>query len=344
LGNYFSANIIAYGAQLDTSKNDNEWIQSQYADAAMIAKKFNIRAYPTFLFFSPNAELVHKSIGSTDAPHFLAIAKKALNPDSAFYTLKQKFDKGLLKNPAQLFLLANEAATLQDKGLSAYALKYIQTQKDMLTASNIQFLQTTTRQLTDTGLKIIVANEQAIDAKTKKGTSNNLIIEALFSSQRELLIKNIKSHQTPNWNELENKFAINFPKHAKLAVLYTKTIFYSKSTEVDKKIESAYEYLTLSPSSIDGGMLNELAMSAYTSTMDNSLLNKALFISKRSFEDDEASEKLDTYACILYKLGQTEEGIKWEVKALSKATTDIDYYKKTIEQMKKGEKIWENQQ
>lgn len=344
LGNFFSAKFISVSYQLDSTKKDDELTKRQYAEAAQLVKKYKINSYPTLLYFTPKGELMDKLLTACEVETFLAFSKKAINPDSAFYVLKGKFDKGTIKDPSDLYNLAIEASRLQDKGLSAYALKYIRTQKDMMNETNIQFLKKTTKQLSDTGLKIIVANEEVIDAKLKIGATNDLVVRTLFNSKLSEFEKLIKAGLEPNWTNIEKEFTVTYPKYSKLATLFAKALYYNQVKKLDKKINYTFEYLSTSPSSLDAGTLNEWAMSVYTGSMDKDLLNKALFISKKSLEDGEAAEFLDTYACILYKLGRTEEGIEWETKALSKATTDIDYYKKTIEQMKKGDKIWENQQ
>ncbi len=344
VGTFFNANLVSISLQLDTTKNDDELVKKQYADAAMLAKKYQVHAYPTFLFFSPNGELLHKSLGATDVNTFLAMSQRAINVDSAFYPLKEQFEKGTLKSSRQLYLLAIDAAKLNDEGLTEYALKYIKTQKNLFTDANIQFLYTTTKHISDTGLKIIASNEKAFDAKTKKGTANDIVVKLLYNDVSNEIDAAAQSGQEPNWVAMEKKFSARFPKHSKLAILFGKTIYYNIAQKLDKKINAAYEYCSQSPSSFDAGVLNEWAMSVYSTSTDQALLNKALFLSKKSLEEGEVAEMLDTYACILYKLGRTKEAIEWETKALSKAKDDIDYYKKTIDQMKKGVKIWENPQ
>jgi hypothetical protein len=57
---------------------------------------------------------------------------------------------------------------------------------------------------------------------------------------------------------------------------------------------------------------------------------------------------MDTYACLLYKSGKKEEGIKWEEKALATAlgkpkekvySGDIELFEGVIKRMKNGEKL-----
>ena len=69
-------------------------------------------------------------------------------------------------------------------------------------------------------------------------------------------------------------------------------------------------------------------------------MKEALEWSKRSFKDKEEPMFIDTYANIIYKLGQKEEAIKWEEKALALSNNEKTY-QETLDKMKKGEKTWE---
>lgn len=56
--------------------------------------KFEVSAYPTYLFINGDGEVVHKIVGSMSAPEFMEEAKKALNPGSTAFGLAKKFNGG----------------------------------------------------------------------------------------------------------------------------------------------------------------------------------------------------------------------------------------------------------
>ncbi|TKC62440.1 DUF255 domain-containing protein [Pedobacter hiemivivus] len=56
--------------------------------------KFEVSAYPTYLFINGDGEVVHKIVGSMSAPEFMEEAKKALNPGSTAFGLAKKFNSG----------------------------------------------------------------------------------------------------------------------------------------------------------------------------------------------------------------------------------------------------------
>jgi thiol-disulfide isomerase/thioredoxin len=56
--------------------------------------KYEVAAYPTYLFINGDGEVVHKIVGSMSAPEFMTEASKALKPESTAFGLARKFDKG----------------------------------------------------------------------------------------------------------------------------------------------------------------------------------------------------------------------------------------------------------
>jgi thiol-disulfide isomerase/thioredoxin len=56
--------------------------------------KFEVSAFPTYLFINGDGEVVHKIVGSAPAAEFMAEAGKALKPESTVFGLAKKFDRG----------------------------------------------------------------------------------------------------------------------------------------------------------------------------------------------------------------------------------------------------------
>lgn len=56
--------------------------------------KYEVSAYPTYLFINGDGEVVHKIVGSMPAAEFIAEASKALKPETTTYGLANKFNSG----------------------------------------------------------------------------------------------------------------------------------------------------------------------------------------------------------------------------------------------------------
>jgi thiol-disulfide isomerase/thioredoxin len=56
--------------------------------------KYEVSAYPTYLFINGDGEVVHKIVGGMSAPEFIEEASKALKPESTTFGLAKKFNGG----------------------------------------------------------------------------------------------------------------------------------------------------------------------------------------------------------------------------------------------------------
>lgn len=56
--------------------------------------RYGISCYPTFLYLTPDGEVVHKAVGSCDPEEFIARAKKAINPEQNLAGLEKRYNAG----------------------------------------------------------------------------------------------------------------------------------------------------------------------------------------------------------------------------------------------------------
>jgi thiol-disulfide isomerase/thioredoxin len=128
VGDVFNASFV--NAKIDMEKGEG----------VDIAKKYGVRAYPTYIFVNGDGELVHRSLGSKPAEKFIADAKAAIDPERQFFTLKKKFEKGE-KSPEFLKNLSIAAQEAQDDELATKTSEaYMATQKDWTTLENVKFI------------------------------------------------------------------------------------------------------------------------------------------------------------------------------------------------------------
>ena len=88
--------------------------------------------------------------------------------------------------------------------------------------------------------------------------------------------------------------------------------------------------------------LNEFAWNIFLHGENDESVKQAQAWSKKSLsgKDIDNPMYMDTYANLIYRLGNVEEAIRWEAKALKLEKEDKESYQKTIEKMKAGEKTW----
>ncbi len=140
-GEFFNKNFISIRVQVDQTKEDSEQVKSWYVKSKEIARIYGVQILPTFLFFSPDGEIVHKLTGGCeDASVFIKAAAEALDPSKQAFTLLKKFDAGerdpqFLKNAAvQMLYIQDQANAVQI--FNAYMSKLT----DPFTRDNIEYM------------------------------------------------------------------------------------------------------------------------------------------------------------------------------------------------------------
>ncbi len=91
VGDYFNAHFISVQVQMDRTVHDDERVKSWYRDANIIEKEYGINAYPTYLFFDPNGNAVHKALSAMSTDKFIGIGQSALDSNKQFYTVLKKY-------------------------------------------------------------------------------------------------------------------------------------------------------------------------------------------------------------------------------------------------------------
>ena len=340
VGAFFNKNFINVGTQLDTTKNDNEEVKKWYADAHAIMKDYKVNVFPTYLFFDPNGKLVHRAIGSSDAEKFLAKAADALNPEKQYYVMLDKYKAGN-KDPEFMRKAAISAMEIYDKENSAAISKeYLATQKDLLTKENLDFIDNFTGSSKDPGFALIMNNEARYDEIKGSGAADKKIVDIVKVEELYPAIFK-KTSPVPDWTALTKAVSAKYPKYAKEAIASTKVMYYQNKSDWPNFQNAVVAYMNEYGAKASAAELNSFAWTVFENCKDMTCVKEALDWSKRSFKDKENPMFMDTYANIIYKLGNKEEAIKWEEKALALSNNDKTY-QETIDKMKKGEKTWKD--
>jgi thioredoxin-related protein len=334
VGNFFGSNFISVSAQMDTTAKDSDATKAFYADSDSLSSKYQINAYPTFLFFNPNGELVHRFCGAPGKKEFLANVDNALHTETQYYSLKQVFNKNIKDSNYLKKMLF--AAKLAYDDTKEYFKAYISTQASMFTLNNVELLKEFTKSTKDSGFNVIFNNEAAFDKIAGKGEANKLLVSLIYN------FGNLKSEKI----ELIKK---EYPTKAKEVIAKAKVLNFYYLDDWKAFVPALSDYLKSFgknnfPNQFnEPNTLNTFAWEVFENNGDKKLLQIALRWSKKSLEGKESNNwhYIDTYANILYRLGKTKEALEMETKLLSFEDEEAkDTALKTIDKMKKGEKTW----
>ncbi len=340
VGTYYNKNFINVKVQLDSTAKDNDYVKSWYTDGHNIMNDYKIRAFPTYLFFAPDGKVVHRVVGSSDAETFITKGTDALNPEKQYYVLIDQYKAGK-KDPDFLRKVALAASASYDANNSSkISNEYLSTQKDLLTKENIDFIDQFTTSSKDLGFTVIINHPQEYDAVKGIGKAHKKVVEIIKSEE---IYPQIFMTATPNtdWVSQETALSKKYPAFSKEAILSSKVMFYQSKADWPGFQSAVQAYMKDYGANVSAPELNDFAWTVFENCKDMTCVKEALEWSKKSFKDREDPAFLDTYANIIYKLGNKEEAIKWEEKALA-LSSDKKSYQEVLDKMKKGEKTWKD--
>lgn len=318
VGDYYNANFI------------NTKIDMEKGEGIDLAKKYNVKVFPTYLFINGDGEEVHRTIGYVEAKDFIQFAKDAGDPNKRLTSLKQKFDKGekdpeFLKNLADLtkYSDANYAAKVLDR---YFAGKNIEKLED------VQLLMEGL-QNSESPLYKIFVDKKADIIKLVPEEKYNIINKNLQLSS--ILIKSYKA-DTKTWDD-----AYYFDKTKDLLSKEDaeKVLNQSKANRALKTKDFAtYEKLTLEVykdySKANSQELNSVAWNFFENVKTKSSLEKALLWAQDSVKKNENSANTDTLANLYNKLGDKNNAKVWAEKAIELAKKTGDDYTDTEKLLK----------
>jgi thioredoxin-related protein len=343
VGNFFNEKFICVKFQIDTTSNDTEKIKLKYEDAAFIKNKYKVNGFPTYLFFNPLGELVHRALGSCTTEEFIVRGTNALDVEKQYYTQIRKYEAGN-RNASFLKNLTLQALNAQDESaISKYANDYYSTQKNLLDSSNLFFIYQTTLNVADTGFTLMCNNlgkfETVVEKKRLQTTLQFIIIRSEF-----LLNNNIGQDWDNNkWNSFVESLSKKYPLFAKPVLLQFKLMTFPRTNNWKGYADAVESYVAIEyPGNSE---LNEYAWAIFGKCNDKPILERALVWSKRTFTDQKKIEPgyIDTYANLLYKIGRKSEALQWEKKAQKIAIEqgqDRSWGQDVIDKINKGEKTW----
>ena len=344
VGQFYNEKFINIKIQLDTTKNDNEEVKRWFAAGKELADKYNVRAYPTYLFFDANGQIVHRAVGSSDPTTFIKKGKDATTAETQYYTAKRLYEAGN-KDQALLLKLARLSTEGYDQPFSQQVSKeYLATQKDLLTEENIKLLSNIIQKSTDPGFEELINNPTLFDKYNYPGFATQAIRNIIAMEEIFPVVapRGQKPPDNPDWDAVLKSAEKKYPLYAKEAVSFYKIEIARRANNWPVFSTAVTDYLKLYSSNGLAGTLNNFAWTIFEKCDDMACIEKALNWSKQSLAgNDKEHMFIDTYANLLYKSGKKKEAIEWETKARDIATGDDSKgYQSTIDKMVKGEKTW----
>lgn len=313
VGDYYNSHFV--NAKIDMEKGEG----------IELAKKYNVKAFPTYLFVDGNGEVVHRTLGYVEENDFIQFAKDAGDPNKRLGALKQKFENGekdpeFLKNLAGLTMYndAEFAARVMDRYFSG---------KTELDRDDIQMMLSAT-QSTDSPLyKTFVAKKAEItkilpaeryDAFDKNIKVNTAIRKAYNADTKKW---NDSYFMTEAQKFLTKEEAEKILKRAKASrALKDKDI-----PTYEKTIIELYK----DPSASTSEELNSIAWNFFENVTSKASLEKAVTWAQESVKKSENYANTDTLANLYNKTGDKKNAKLWAEKSIELAKKSGEDYSDT---------------
>ncbi len=323
VGDHYNANFV--NAKIDMEKGEG----------IDIAKKYNVKVYPTYLFIDGDGKLVHRTVGYVPEKEFIQFAKDASTPSKRLEALKQKFEQGekdpeFLKNLIMLTVYtdADYAGKVFDRYISAKSAQ-------PLDINDVQMLFMLLKNTEGVAYKIF---------KEKKADILKFIPEKSY----DLTEKNLKINTAMKgvYNEDSKTFNENkFVENTKDFLTKNEAINYLNKVKASKALKekdiATYEKLMLqiyqTYTTFDSNELNSAAWNFFENVTNKSSLETALQWAIESVKKSENSANTDTLANLYNKLGDKTNAKVWAEKAIEiakKNGEDASETKKLLDGLK----------
>ncbi len=317
VGEFYNANFI------------NSKIDMEKGEGKDLAKKYNVRAYPTYLFINGDGELIHRVTSYYDAADFINVGKDAVDPSKQMGALKTRFERGdkdpeFLKSFIQVFIFADP--DLANKA----AATYFAGKKELpLNQEDFSYLFTLTKD------------------------TNSLLYPEFISRKSEL----IKVMPEENYNKILNDFKLNTlfnNSYDKKTKVFNEKKYITEARKTMSQDEASImllkskmkvaainkdknEYQKLSIEYYKDGMsptftsneLNSIAWNFYENAAEKASLEKALLWAKQSVKLNEGYANTDTVANLYFKIGDKTNAKLWAMKAIELAKIEGEEYEST---------------
>lgn len=347
VGKVLNNEFISVKVQMDSTQNDNEEVRKWYADAHILMHEYKVSAFPTFLFFSPDGRIIHKSEGYRDTTAFIELARFAADPERLkFYADLDAYKNGKRDYSTIPGLIKTMTGLLDDKEeanviAKDYKTNYLDKLPDeqLLRRENVEFIFEHLKLIGSTEdrfFKLFFTQPDIIDSlHNQKGAAlyfveyriaKDEIWNKLFANDTT----SIPLDRNPDWNKIHITISEKFGDSLAMKIVSENKIrFYRRIREwktwanlQEEKIKQnppkspkPNEYFLMS----DTWNLNGIAWDAFLYCNDKSVLHRALQWSDLSIKLEQPNpniQYLDTRANLLYKLGRVKEAIAQERKAI----------------------------
>lgn len=308
VGEYYNENFI------------NVKIDMEKGEGPGLARKYKVRAYPSFLFVDGNGDLVHRGIGYQPVEQFLALGQAASDTENGIGSLEKRFKRGD-REPEFLYDLAKMKIDMMDGGHKPIVNAYLETQEDWTSDKSMELIFHTVDDVNSEMFKFFADNKMSFEKIFGRAYMENKVFD--------LAVQQVfQGEMAPEFGKGEEIIRRFYPEIAKKSTMQMKLNYHHSNGDFQKFAETTVSYLEQFPSD-NYQELNSYAWAFYQNVADKKMLKKALDWARASVDLQEEYYNLDTVAALYAKLGKKGKAKKYGNRAIEIAKTNGEDYSET---------------
>lgn len=303
VGDFYNAKFI--NAKIDMEKGEG----------IDIAKKYNIKAFPTYIWVNGDGELIHTGVGYYEPDAFVKVGEEANDPTKQVVVLKKKFDAG--DNDLTLLKSYYKAMAYRDRELAPKIASRYFANKPAETGYS------------EEDLGMLLNSVQTIDDEFYK----------IYLRDKSLIVAAAPAFKADNFEKAIKLNTVRAKAYNKETKVLDEKIFMDEALKLMTKEEAqkqlnalkmrlalsakdyvAYEKLALDhyreAENFDADELNSAAWTFFERVSNNTSLQKALEWAKISVKKEEGFYNTDTLANLYNKIGDKASAKIWAQKAV----------------------------
>lgn len=302
----------------------NAKIDMEQGEGIEIAKKYGIQAYPTLIYLDSDGTQMHRVCGSGSVTSFVADGEDAMSPNKQLASLTKTFHaaKSSSQFASPYFSKLDKACQSFDSEVTNYfsALN----ESEFTSRGNWELFY---QYVTDYNSKTFQSFE------LKKETFSKLFPADSVESKLNQVYGNglwaaLQSKNMSEYELIKSKLQKSKTKEAEKILLQSEIAFQQNALNWSKYAVAVSDYISKCDVQ-NPGELNSYAWTFYENVDDKKMLENAAVWAKKAIELYPDWAFYDTYAAVLFKLGNKPEAQSMAKKAIEKAKETGADYKET---------------
>jgi len=312
VGSYFNTNFI--NARIDMEKDK---------DGPFLSMTYDVKAYPSLYFIHPDGELVYKKEGLLYPADFLDLGSLVKNEGPRITEMRQQYESGERSTD----FLTSYVNVIQELGLNEKepVLEYFKSlaDHDLLASENIKLISTYVSDYQSREFLTMLQNSEVSESVIGIKDYN----EYLYMIFLERIINHLVEDDSVGLENTKKEALDVGIENLDEAILYGQAVYFLEIKDFKKALEFAQK-LEKDPRILEIDLFNNIAWGIYENaeSNDREVLLKAKELTRKSLLASDNSHNNDTYASILYNLGEIELAIEFMRRAVNLADEEGSAY------------------